>query len=175
MTFSNRWSIHSQLLYLQCLVFEPWCVPWPSQIDEAPLPTTLFGMGIMGSVRYHMQHRPFRRFYVEVHFDLYIPPSSYVAWMILPSHLRSSCSQEIRSSNIDTWDMASPTISPGATRQANNVAATKYWGAGILGIILLMTVFHWIGKILQRRRPDRAGPLTKATRSVPMHLVLDHR
>lgn len=62
--------------------------------------------------------------------------------------------------------MTKPSPEVAAARLAYNVAATAYWGIGILGVIVLFCTFHWVGKLFQWRRSHNAGTLTKSARYV---------
>lgn len=65
--------------------------------------------------------------------------------------------------------MAKPSPAIQHARQAKNIAAILYWGAGIIGVIVLFCAFHWAVKLFQRRRPANAWILTKTARLLILH------
>lgn len=67
--------------------------------------------------------------------------------------------------------MAKPSLAIQHARQAKNITAVLYWGAGILGVIVLFCAFHWAAELFQRRRPANAWILTKTARLVMLHVV----
>lgn len=71
----------------------------------------------------------------------------------------------------DSLTMAKPSLAIQHARQAKNIAAILYWGAGIVGVIVLCCAFHWAVELFQRRRPANARILTKTARLVKLHEV----
>lgn len=67
--------------------------------------------------------------------------------------------------------MAKPSLAIQHARQAKNITAALYWGAGILGVIVFICALHWAAELFQRRRPANAWILTKTARLVKLHVV----